>query len=57
MLLLFNTSTDPVNQHVRVETRSKEFELLAGICPLRAEAPGTVTADLPALGFAVCYAR
>jgi glycosidase len=57
MLLLFNTSTEPVHQRVRVETRSKEFEVLAGICPLKADAPGTVTADLPALGFAVCNAR
>lgn len=57
MLLLFNSSTEPVQQHVRVETRSKEFEQLAGTCAPRADAPGTVTAELPALGFAVCYAR
>ena len=57
MLLLFNTSLEPVNQHVRVETRSREFEALAGTCPLRADAPGSVSADLPALGYAVCNAR
>jgi glycosidase len=57
MLLLFNTSDAPLRQNVRVETRSREFEVLYGICPLNASAPGTVDIELPALGFAVCYAR
>jgi glycosidase len=57
MLLLFNTSTVPIQQHVRVETRSKEFEVLAGTCPLKADAPGSVEVELPALGYSVCYAR
>jgi glycosidase len=57
MVLLFNTSTQPIREHVRVETRSKEFEALAGPCPAKADAPGTITADVPALGYSVCYAR
>jgi glycosidase len=57
MLIVFNTSTTPVHQLVRVETRSKEFELLAGSCPTKADAPGSVMIDLPALGYSVCYAR
>lgn len=57
MLLLFNTSTEPLRQNVRVETRSREFEVLAGSCPLRAQAPGSVEVEVPALGFAVCNAR
>lgn len=57
VLLLFNTSLEPLSQHVRVETRSREFEALAGTCPSRADAPGSVTVDLPALGYAVCDAR
>ena len=57
MLLLFNTSTEPLHQNVRVETRSKEFEVLAGVCPLTAQAPGSVEIELPALGYSVCYAR
>jgi glycosidase len=57
MVLLFNTSTQPIREHVRVETRSKEFEALAGPCPAKTDAPGTITADLPALGYSVCYAR
>jgi glycosidase len=57
MLLLFNTSTQPLRQNVHVETRSKEFEVLAGTCPLTAQAPGSVQVELPALGYAVCNAR
>jgi neopullulanase len=57
MLLLFNTSTEPLRQNVRIETRSSEFEVLAGTCPLTAQAPGSVQVELPALGFSVCYAR
>ena len=57
MLLLFNTSTAPVKQNVRVETRSTRFETLAGNCPTTALVPGSVAVDLPPLGFAVCNAR
>jgi glycosidase len=57
MVLLFNTSSEPIRQHVRVETRSRRFEVLSGVCPLSADAPGTITAELPAFGFSVCYAR
>ena len=57
MLLLFNTSASAIRQHVRVDVRSARFDALAGACPSVADAPGTVTADLPALSYAVCYAR
>jgi glycosidase len=57
MLLLFNSSTDPVRQRVRVETRSTRFETLAGACPARTDAPGSVSVDLPPLGYGVCNAR
>ena len=57
MLLLFNTSTEPLRKNVRVETRSRKFEVLAGTCPLTAEAPGSLEVELPALGYAVCNAR
>jgi glycosidase len=56
MLLLFNTSTNPVTQNVRVETRSS-FETLAGKCPLEPSAPGSVAVELGPLGYAVCNAR
>jgi glycosidase len=57
MLLLFNTSTAPVRQNVRVETRSSRFDTLAGNCPAIAAAPGSVAVELPPLGYAVCNAR
>jgi len=57
MLLLFNTSMAPVRQNVRVETRSTAFETLAGSCAATASAPGSVSVDLPPLGYAVCNAR
>jgi glycosidase len=57
MLLLFNTSTAPVRQNVRVETRSSRFDTLAGNCPAIAAAPGSVPVELPPLGYAVCNAR
>jgi glycosidase len=57
MLLLFNTSTQSVRQHVRVETRSTRFLSSIGTCPAKADAPGTVSVDVRPLGFAVCDAR
>jgi glycosidase len=57
MLLLFNSSTAPVRQNVRVETRSTRFETLSGSCVAVASAPGSVAVDLPPLGYAVCNAR
>jgi hypothetical protein len=57
MLLLFNTSTGAIEQNVAVETRSAEFEALAGACATTASAPGSVRVAVPALGYAVCNAR
>ena len=57
MLLVFNTSTSPIKQNVQVETRSTQFEALAGACPAVASAPGSVSVELPPLGYAVCNAR
>ena len=57
ILLLFNTSTDPVEQNVAVEASSATFETLAGTCAANASAPGSVRISLPALGYAVCNAR
>jgi len=57
MLLLFNTSMQPVEQNVQVETRSAQFTALAGPCPTAAQAPGSVRITVPPLGYAVCDAR
>lgn len=57
MLLLFNSSEQPVEQNVVVDVASDRFTALAGSCPLRASAPGSVRITLPPLGYAVCNAR
>jgi glycosidase len=57
MLLLFNTSTSSIEQNVPVETRSQNFETLAGSCPATVSAPGTVRVSLPPFAYSVCDAR
>ena len=57
MLLLFNTSTSPIEQNVVVEVTSDRFTALAGNCSARASAPGSVRISLPPLGYAICDAR
>jgi len=57
MLLVFNTSTQPIEQNVRVETASSKFTTLAGACPATSVAPGSVHITLPPLSYAVCDAR
>ena len=49
--------TAPVEQNVRVETRSARFTTLTGACTAAAEAPGSVRVNLPPLAYAVCDAR
>lgn len=57
VLLVFNTSTEPVTKTIAVEPRSRDFVTLAGAqCPTRALAPGSIEVTLPPLGFAVCQA-
>ncbi|HET9397843.1 MAG TPA: alpha-amylase, partial [Sphingomicrobium sp.] len=57
ILLLFNTSNQPIEQNVEVAVRSLRFSALAGQCATEASAPGSVRVALPALGFAVCAAE
>jgi glycosidase len=57
VLVVFNTSMQAIEQNVRVETKSSQFTVLAGICPTSAVAPGSVRVNVPALGYAVCDAR
>ena len=56
VLLAFNTSDKPVSEAVQVEAASDRFRTLAGSCPTRAAAPGSVTVSLPAFGYAACAA-
>lgn len=57
VLLVFNTSTQPIEQNVRVEAASSKFTTLAGACPATSVAPGSVHIMLPPLSYAVCDAR
>ena len=57
VLVAVNTSLQPIDQNVVVETSSQRFTALAGGCPTEAAAPGSVRITLPALGYAVCDAR
>ncbi len=57
VLVAFNTSDKPVTQNVQVEVASTRFKPLAGPCPARAAAPGSVSVTLPAFGYAVCAAE
>jgi hypothetical protein len=52
-----NTSTKPVTQNDAVDVDSGRFTALAGRCPARASAPGSVRISLPPLGYAICNAR
>ncbi|HJR82887.1 MAG TPA: alpha-glucosidase C-terminal domain-containing protein, partial [Sphingomicrobium sp.] len=57
VLVAVNTSNEPIERNVVVETRSQAFTTLAGACPSKATAPGSVRIALPPLGYAVCDAR
>jgi glycosidase len=57
VLVAINTSTRPVAQTVVVDVDSSHFTALAGHCPARAPAPGSVRITLPPLGYAICDAR
>jgi glycosidase len=57
VLVAVNTSNEPVERNVVVETGSQAFTTLAGTCPSKATAPGSVRIALPPLGYAVCDAR
>lgn len=57
VLLAFNTSNAAVDLPVQVEVASERFATLAGDCPARAVAPGSVRVQLPAFGYAICAAR
>ena len=57
VLVVLNTSTQPIEQNVVVNVTSGAFTALAGNCPAKATAPGSVRISLPPLGYAVCDAR
>ena len=57
VVIAFNTANAVQTAHVPVAARSLSFSPLAGQCSLKADAPGSFTVTLPALGFAICAAK
>jgi glycosidase len=58
VLLAFNTSTLALTTQVAVSPASNSFATLAGAnCAAKPSAPGSLTVQLPPLGFTVCAAR
>lgn len=57
VVLVFNTSGQPITQRIAVDPASLAFTPLAGQCALKVDAPGSLTVTLPAFGFAVCAAK
>ena len=56
ILVALNTSNQPVSANVEIGARSAGFTTLAGACPARAAAPGSISITLPPLGYAICAA-
>jgi glycosidase len=54
IVLAFNTSTEPLEMAVEVETSSAAFTSLSGDCPAAPRAPGSLTVKLPPLGYVAC---
>ncbi|MFT6568543.1 MAG: glycosidase [Sphingomonas echinoides] len=56
ILVALNTSSQPLVANVEIGAQSARFTALAGACPARATAPGSVSITLPPLGYAICAA-
>jgi len=57
VLLAFNTSAKALTSRVQVGTDAAGFRALAGACPSRVAAPGSLIVALPAFGYAICAAE
>ncbi len=57
ILVAFNTSTEPLQANVEVDTRTRTFSALKGTCAPRPTAPGSYQVSLGPLSFAVCAAQ
>ena len=53
-LVAFNTSGEALSTYARIGYQARALESLAGRCPARIAAPGSVALELPAFGWAVC---
>ncbi|GHH08085.1 alpha-amylase [Sphingomonas glacialis] len=56
ILVVLNTSDQPLTANVEVGARSAGFATLAGACPATVTAPGSAAITLPPLGYAICAA-
>ncbi|QBM75526.1 alpha-amylase [Sphingomonas sp. AAP5] len=56
ILVVLNTSNQPLSANVEVGARSAGFATLAGACPATVTAPGSAAITLPPLGYAICAA-
>lgn len=56
ILVVLNTSNQPLGANVEVGAQSRNFRALAGACPEAVTAPGSAAITLPPLGYAICAA-
>jgi glycosidase len=56
VFVAINTSSQPATANVEVGAQSAGFATLAGSCPARVTAPGSLMITLPPLGYAICAA-
>ncbi|HEX4847875.1 MAG TPA: alpha-amylase family glycosyl hydrolase [Novosphingobium sp.] len=57
VVLAFNTSATALSARIAVDPLSGSFVTLVGQCSPKADAPGSLSINLPAFGYAVCAAR
>ncbi len=56
-LIIHNSTGEPQQANIRVDTASLSFNSLFGQCATRASAPGSIAVALPAFGSAICMAE
>lgn len=54
VVVMFNTSAEPIRRNVAVDYRARGFAAVVGDCPATPTAPGQLTITLPPLGYAAC---
>jgi glycosidase len=57
ILVVFNTSTEPLQANVEVDARTRAFRSLQGACAPRPSAPGSYKVTLEPLSYMVCAAQ
>ncbi len=57
ILIVFNTSTKPIQTNVELSPQSTTFSTLAGSCPNAVRAPGSAAFSIPPLDFAICTVK